>query len=132
MIIGLGSDIVQIPRIAKMLGRFGKQFEERVFALVEIERAEAIINPEKKIAHYAKRFAAKEAFAKALGTGFRGGLRFKDVAIVNDDNGRPELVLSDTAQAFLESKKGTCQNLITHVTLSDDYPVAMAVVIIST
>lgn len=128
MILGLGSDVVNITRIERVLSQFGKRFITRTFTLEEITGAEKYTNPRSQAAYYARRFAAKEACAKALGTGFRHGLRFTDIGVVHAADGKPELVLRGKA-AVLAAEMS--RDHVLHLTLSDDYPTAMAVVIIS-
>jgi holo-[acyl-carrier protein] synthase len=130
MIFGIGSDIVQIDRIADLIARNQERFLERCFSVEEIEAAKRYggDNEAGRIAYYAKRFAAKEAFVKAVGTGFRKGINFKDISVLNDDQGKPELFLSDSAKQWLEEKIAGAELF---VSLSDDYPVAHAMVVIS-
>lgn len=134
MILGLGSDIVQIPRIEQVLKRFGYRFEQRLFTIQEQHSASLLSSICHKAAFYAKRFAAKEAFAKALGTGFRHGLTMQAIGIVKDNEGKPYITLEGQAhQIFADfcNRNGTSSlNTTIHLTLTDDYPVAMATVII--
>ena len=125
MIIGIGSDIVNISRIKKLYEQFGDRFINRVFSEAEIKNAQN--KSVHKIAYFAKRFAAKEAFIKALGTGFRNGLRFKDVEILNDLLGKPEIHLHAVAKEKLASKVKKSK---IHLSLSDDEPFAQAFVVI--
>lgn len=131
MIIGLGTDIVNIERIAGLLEKSGDKFKKKSFTAHEIESANryGIENKRAISAHFAKRFAAKEAFSKAIGTGFGKYLSFSDVGIENDENGKPMLVLNkkaaDLVRKMAEDKDTSC-----HISLSDDYPYAIAVVII--
>jgi holo-[acyl-carrier protein] synthase len=128
MIVGLGSDLCNIERIEKSLERFGLRFEERVFT--EIERAKAARRPFTKAGTYAKRFAAKEAFSKAVGTGFKAGVFMKDIGVVNAPSGAPTLALTGGARARLDAliPEGHAANI--HLTLTDDHPWAQAFVII--
>jgi holo-[acyl-carrier protein] synthase len=128
MIVGLGSDLCNIERIEKSLERFGARFEQRVFT--EVERAKAARRPFTKAATYAKRFAAKEAFSKAVGTGFKAGVFMKDIGVVNAPSGAPTLALSGGARARLDAliPEGHAANI--HLTLTDDHPWAQAFVII--
>ena len=130
MMLGLGSDVVNIDRIARTLERFGDRFLQRSFTKKEIAGYQLITNTERKAAYIARRFAAKEACAKALGTGFRHGLLFKNIGVVNDAQGKPSLELSGRAVELLQQLAGNNMPRI-DVTLSDDNPVAMAVVLIS-
>ena len=128
MIIGLGSDLVDIRRIERVLERHGERFTHRVFTDAERRKAEARAT---RAATYAKRFAAKEACAKALGTGFRRGVFFRDMGVVNLASGRPTLVLEGGALRQLRriTPEG-CEARI-DLSLTDDFPLAQAVVIIS-
>ena len=128
MIVGLGSDLCNIERIEKSLERFGMRFEQRVFT--EIERAKAARRPFTKAGTYAKRFAAKEAFSKAVGTGFKAGVFMKDIGVVNASSGAPTLALTGGARARLDAliPEGHAANI--HLTLTDDHPWAQAFVII--
>ncbi|KAA5599211.1 holo-ACP synthase [Blastochloris sulfoviridis] len=128
MILGLGSDLVDIRRIEKTLERHGERFIERVFTPVERAAAERRVT---KAATYAKRFAAKEACAKALGTGFRAGVFWRDMGVVNLPGGRPTLRLTGGAAARLEAITPPGFAARIDLTLTDDYPLASAVVIIS-
>ena len=128
MIIGLGSDLCNIERLAKVLERHGERFEQRVFT--ETERAKASGRPFTKAATLAKRFAAKEAFSKAVGTGFRAGVFLKDIGVVNAPSGAPTLALTGGAAARLETMIPTGHKAVIHLTLTDDHPWAQAFVII--
>ncbi len=127
MILGLGSDMIDIRRIERTLGRFGRRFTGRVFTPLEQQRAAR----RHAAASYAKRFAAKEACAKALGTGLRRGVYWRDMGVVNARSGQPGLRLTGGARRRLEQI--TPPGLVSHIHLSmtDDYPLAQAVVIIS-
>ena len=128
MIIGLGSDLCNIERIQHSLDRFGTRFEERVFTATE--RAKAAKRPFTRAGTYAKRFAAKEAFAKAVGTGFKRGVFMKDIGVVNAPSGAPTLALSGGAQARLDAMTPSGHEMIVHLTLTDDHPWAQAFVIL--
>ncbi len=127
MIVGIGSDLTDIRRIAQTLGRFGSRFRTRVFTEVEIERSERKPGP---AASYAKRFAAKEACAKALGTGMRRGVFWKDMGVINLRSGRPTLALAGGAAIRLASMIPDGCTAAIHLSLTDDYPYALAFVII--
>ncbi len=129
MIIGLGSDMVDIRRIERALERFGERFLTRVFSAEERRRAER--RNHSRAASYAKRFAAKEACAKALGTGFRSGVFWRDMGVVNAASGKPTLVLSGGAAMRLKGLVPPGMVPCIDVTLTDEYPLAQAVVIIS-
>ena len=128
MIIGIGTDLVDIRRIEKTIERHGERFLARVFTEAERARAERRANV---VETYAKRFAAKEACAKALGTGFRRGVFFRDIGVVNLPSGKPTLELAGGARERLEAitPKG-CRTEI-DIALTDEWPIAQALVIIS-
>jgi len=128
MIIGLGSDMIDIRRIERTLERFGDRFLDRVFT--DIERVKSDRRAE-RAASYAKRYAAKEACSKALGTGFRKGVFWRDMGVVNLASGEPTMRL--TGGAALRLKHITPPGTVAHikVTLTDDYPIAQAIVIIT-
>ncbi|MEM6266778.1 MAG: holo-ACP synthase [Pseudomonadota bacterium] len=128
MIIGLGSDLCNIERIANSLERFGERFENRVFT--EIERAKARRRPFTIAGTYAKRFAAKEAFSKAVGTGFKRGVFMKDIGVVNAPSGAPTLALAGGAAKRLEELIPPGHEPSIHLTLTDDHPWAQAFIII--
>ena len=128
MIIGLGSDLCNIERIARSLERFGTRFENRVFT--DLERAKAAKRPFTKAGTYAKRFAAKEAFSKAVGTGFTHGVFMKDIGVVNAPSGAPTLSLAGGAKARLDAMIPAGYEAHIHLTLTDDHPWAQAFVII--
>ncbi len=129
MIVGIGVDIVDIRRIERTLARFGDRFIRRVFTEAERARAEA---RRRRAETYAKRFAAKEACAKALGTGFRRGVYFRDIEVVNLPSGKPVLRLHGGALRRLRAlvPEGTRAQL--ELTLTDEYPLAQAMVLIAT
>ena len=128
MIIGMGSDICNIERIANSLERYGERCEQRVFT--EIERAKARRRPFTIAGTYAKRFAAKEAFSKAVGTGFRRGVFMKDIGVVNAPSGAPTLHLTGGAATRLEEMIPHGHEAAIHLTLTDDHPWAQAFVVI--
>ena len=128
MIIGLGSDLCNIERIQQSIDRFGARFEQRVFT--EAERAKANRRPFTKAGTLAKRFAAKEAFSKAVGTGFKAGVFMKDIGVVNAPSGAPTLALTGGALARLQAMVPAGHKPIVHLTLTDDHPWAQAFVII--
>ena len=128
MIIGLGSDLCNIERIQASLDRFGERFEQRVFT--EVERAKAARRPFTRAGTYAKRFAAKEAFSKAVGTGFKRGVFMKDIGVVNAPSGAPTLALTGGAAARLEALTPEGHMAVVHLTLTDDHPWAQAFVVI--
>jgi holo-[acyl-carrier protein] synthase len=127
MIIGIGSDLCRIDRIEKTLARFGERFTHRVFT--ETERARSERRAE-RAASYAKRFAAKEACAKALGTGLRMGTAWRDMGVVNLPSGQPTLHLSGKAAERLQALTPPGHRTVLHLTITDDAPYALAVVVI--
>ena len=128
-IIGIGSDLCNIERIEKSLDRFGERFEARVFT--DVERAKAASRPFTRAGTYAKRFAAKEAFSKAVGTGFKRGVFMKDIGVVNKASGEPTLALSGGAKQRLDDMTPQGHAASIHLTMTDDHPFALAVVIIT-
>jgi holo-[acyl-carrier protein] synthase len=128
MIIGMGSDLCNIERIGNSLARYGERFENRVFT--EIEIAKARRRPYTIAGTYAKRFAAKEAFSKAVGTGFKRGVFMKDIGVVNAASGAPTLALTGGAALRLEEMTPSGHEARIHLTLTDDHPWAQAFVII--
>ena len=128
MIIGMGSDLCNIERIANSLERYGVRFENRVFTETEIAKARR--RPFTIAGTYAKRFAAKEAFSKAVGTGFKRGVFMKDIGVVNASSGAPTLALTGGAALRLEEITPRGHEARIHLTLTDDHPWAQAFVII--
>jgi holo-[acyl-carrier protein] synthase len=128
MIIGIGSDLVDIRRIEKTIARHGERFIARIFTATEREKAERRAT---RIDTYAKRFAAKEACAKALGTGFRRGVFFRDLGVVNLPSGRPTMALTGGALAQLHRITPEGYEARIDLSLTDEYPLAQAFVIIS-
>lgn len=129
MILGIGSDIIDIRRIEKTLARFGERFTQRIYT--ERERARAGRRPDQLAATYAKRFAAKEACAKALGTGLKQGVFWRDMGVANLPSGQPTMRLTGGAARRLERLTPPGHVAHIHVSLTDDYPLAVAFVIIS-
>ena len=128
MIIGMGSDLCSIERIAAALSRHGERFEKRCFT--EVERAKAARRPFTRAGTYAKRFAAKEAFSKAVGTGFFQGVYMKDIGVVNLPSGAPTLRLENGAAKRLAELTPDGHEAHVHLTLTDDHPWAQAFVVI--
>jgi len=128
VIIAIGSDLCNIERIQNSLDRFGTRFELRVFT--EVERAKAAKRPFTRAGTFAKRFAAKEAFSKAVGTGFKAGVFMKDIGVVNARSGAPTLMLSGGAAARLAALTPDGHEAVVHLTLTDDHPWAQAFVVI--
>jgi holo-[acyl-carrier protein] synthase len=129
VILGIGSDLCNIERIEKSLGRFGDRFIARVFTSAEQAKAES--RPLTRAGTYAKRFAAKEAFSKAVGTGFRRGVFMRDIGVVNAPSGAPTLELAGGAKARLDAMTPEGHFASVHLTMTDDYPFAQAFVIIT-
>jgi holo-[acyl-carrier protein] synthase len=128
MIIGIGNDLCDVRRIEKTIARFGVRFLERVYTEEERRKAFSRAHPARTLA---KRFAAKEAASKALGTGFRAGVHLKDIGVVNAPSGRPTLALTGGAARHLARLIPQGFTAQIDVTLTDEYPMAEAVVIIS-
>jgi holo-[acyl-carrier protein] synthase len=129
MILGIGSDLCNIERIQKSLDRFGERFVRRVFT--EAERAKAERRPFTRAGTYAKRFAAKEAFAKAVGTGFKRGIFMRDIGVVNLPSGAPTLELTGGAKARLDAMTPEGHFAHVHLSMTDDHPFAQAFVVIA-
>ncbi len=129
VVIGLGNDLCNIERIAASIERFGDRFIDRLFT--PVEQAKANRRELTRVATYAKRFAAKEAAAKALGTGFRAGVFFRDIGVVNLPSGRPTLALTGGAAARLAAITPAGHKADIHLTLTDDHPWAQAIVLIT-
>jgi holo-[acyl-carrier protein] synthase len=128
MILGIGNDIIDIRRIEKSLDRWGDKFAERLFT--DIERAKSD-RRRLRAASYAKRFAAKEACSKALGTGFRRGVYWRDMGVVNLASGRPTMRLTGGALKILQELTPPGHEAQIDITITDDFPLAQAIVIIS-
>ncbi len=129
MIIGIGSDLCNIERIQKSLDRWGEKFLNRVFT--EAERAKAARRPFTAAGTLAKRFAAKEAFSKAVGTGFRRGVFMKDIGVVNAPSGAPSIIATGGARARLDALAPEGHAVDIHLTMTDDHPWAQAFVILT-
>ncbi|MBZ9884131.1 holo-ACP synthase [Mesorhizobium sp. CA10] len=127
MIIGIGSDLIDIRRIEKSLERHGQRFVQRIYTEVEQAKSEARAA---RAASYAKRFAAKEACAKALGTGMAEGVFWRDMGVVNLPSGAPTMALTGGAAARLEQILPKDHRAVIHLTITDDFPLAQAFVII--
>ena len=128
MILGIGNDIIDIRRVERTLERYGRRFIERVFTPVEQKKSEGRRN---RAASYAKRFAAKEACSKALGTGLRDGVFWRDLGVVNLPSGKPTLVLTGGAATRLKEITPPGMRAQIDLTITDDFPQAQAIVIIS-
>ena len=129
MIVGIGSDLCNIDRIQNSIDRFGDRFLNRVFT--KTERAKAARRPFTLAGTLAKRFAAKEAFSKAVGTGFKRGVYMKDIGVVNAPSGAPTLVLTGGARARLDALAPAGHAIDVHLTMTDDHPWAQAFVILT-
>ena len=127
MILGIGSDTIDIRRIESTLERYGERFVERIYTPIERQKSD---RRAERAASYAKRFAAKEACSKALGTGFRGGVYWRDLGVVNANSGKPTMVLTGGAGKWLKTLVPPGHEPHIHVTLTDDFPYAQAFVII--
>ena len=129
MIVGIGSDLCNIERIQNSLDRWGDKFVDRVFT--DVEKAKAASRPHTRAGTLAKRFAAKEAFCKAIGTGFKRGVFMKDIGVVNLASGMPTLRLTGGARARLDALAPEGHAIDFHLTMTDDHPWAQALVILS-
>jgi holo-[acyl-carrier protein] synthase len=127
MILGIGTDLANIERIDRTIARFGRRFLDRVYTEVEQARSE---RRAERIASYAKRWAAKEACSKALGTGLRMGIAWKDMGVVNVHTGQPTMILTGWAAERLAAMTPPGHTARVHVTLTDDHPWAQAFVVI--
>lgn len=128
MIIGLGNDVIDIRRVERTIERYGERFLTRIFTETERRKSDGRTT---RAASYAKRFAAKEACAKALGTGFRHGVFWRDMGVVNLPSGRPTLVLTGGAARALARITPEGHDVRIDLTITDDFPTAQAIVIIS-
>ena len=128
MIIGIGSDLIDIRRVEKTIERYGDRFLDRVFTETERVKSDRRIN---RAASYAKRFAAKEACAKALGTGLNHGVFWRDMGVVNLPGGQPTMKLTGGAAERLQRLMPENHVAQIHLTITDDYPLAQAFVLIS-
>ena len=132
VILGIGNDLIDITRVAKVIERHGERFLERVFTEAERARAQRRAGNEKMlVATYAKRFAAKEACSKALGTGIRQGVWWRDMGVVNLPGGRPTMLLTGGALVRLQAMTPPGHEARIDLTITDDWPLAQAFVIIS-
>ena len=129
MIVGIGSDLCNIERIQKSLDRWGDKFLARCFT--DTERAKAALRPFTAAGTLAKRFAAKEAFAKAVGTGFKRGVFMKDIGVTNMASGQPTIVPTGGAKARLDALAPDGHAIDIHLTMTDDHPWAQAFVILT-
>jgi holo-[acyl-carrier protein] synthase len=129
VIVGIGSDLCNVERIQRSLDRFGDRFLTRVFT--DVERAKAARRPFTTAGTLAKRFAAKEAFSKAVGTGFKRGVHMKDIGVVNLPSGQPTLRLTGGAKARLDALAPEGHAIDIYLTLTDEYPWAQAFVILT-
>jgi holo-[acyl-carrier protein] synthase len=129
VILGIGSDLIDIRRMERVITRFGERFLDRVFTSTERAKSEGRKN---RIESYAKRFAAKEACSKALGTGFRKGVFMRDMGVINKPGGQPTIALTGGAAARLAAITPAGMRAEVHVSLTDEPPMAQAIVIIET
>jgi len=128
VIIGIGNDIIDIRRIERTLERFGSRFVERIFTETERTKSDRRAN---RAASYAKRFAAKEACSKALGTGFRRGVFWRDMGVINLKSGKPTMKLTNGALQRLHDLTPDGMRAQVDLTITDDHPIAQAIVLIS-
>ncbi len=128
MMIGMGSDLIDIRRIEKTLDRFGQRFTDRCFTELERTKSDRRLN---RAASYAKRYAAKEACSKALGTGFRRGVFWRDMGVVNLPSGKPTMALTGGAAVRLEEITPAGMTPVIELTITDEPPLAQAIVIIT-
>lgn len=128
MILGIGNDIIDIRRIEKTLDRFGERFVQRIYTEIEVKKSERRLN---RVESYAKRYAAKEACSKALGTGFRKGVFWKDMGVINLPSGKPTMSLTGGALAQLMKITPPGMKAEIHLTITDEPPQAQAFVLIS-
>ena len=128
MIIGMGQDICDVKRIESTIIRFGKRFKDRIFSIREIKKCESRFN---SIDSYARRFAAKEACAKALGTGFKNGVYYKDIEVINLKSGKPTIELKGGALEQFRMITINNKDATIEISLTDDKKLALAIVIIS-
>ena len=127
MILGIGSDLCDIRRIEKTLARHGDRFIHRIYTSIEQKRSES---KKTRASSYAKRFAAKEACAKALGTGIKRGVFWRDMGVVNQRSGQPTMLLTGGAATRLSELLPSGHDAIIHLTITDEYPYAQAFVVI--
>jgi holo-[acyl-carrier protein] synthase len=127
MILGIGNDIIDIRRIEKTIARHGQRFIDRIYTEVEQQKSE---RRAERIPSYAKRFAAKEACSKALGTGLRHGVFWRDMGVVNLASGKPTFQLTNGAAVRLAQMVPAGKQAVVHLTMTDEYPYAQAIVII--
>jgi holo-[acyl-carrier protein] synthase len=128
LVLGLGNDLIDIRRVEKSLHRFGQRFVDRVFTEIEQKKSDGRMN---RAASYAKRFAAKEACSKALGTGIRRGVHWRTMGVVNLPSGRPTMELTGGAKVRLEQMTPPGMVAQVHLTITDDFPLAQAIVLIT-
>jgi holo-[acyl-carrier protein] synthase len=127
MILGIGNDIIDIRRIERILARYGPRFTARVFTVIEQQKSD---RRHARAASYAKRYAAKEACSKALGTGFSRGVFWRDLGVVNELSGKPTMVLTGNARTRLDAMTPPGHSAVIHLTITDEFPYAQAMVII--
>jgi holo-[acyl-carrier protein] synthase len=127
MILGIGNDIIDIRRIEKTIGKHGQRFIDRIYTEVEKQKSE---RRALRIESYAKRFAAKEACSKALGTGLSNGVFWRDMGVVNLPSGKPTMRLTNGAAAQLAQLVPEGKRAVVHLTMTDEYPYAQAIVMI--
>ena len=129
MILGVGTDLISVNRIERLITQFQQKFAEKIFTKNEISHAEKLNNPLPRALFYAKRFAAKEAFAKAIGLGIGRGVDFKDIEVENDELGKPKIKILNGKKTFLQ-KHFACEDFSIHLSLTDESSFASAFVVI--
>ncbi|MBP7710252.1 MAG: holo-ACP synthase [Rickettsiales bacterium] len=129
MILGVGTDLISVTRIEKLISQFQQKFAEKVFTENEISHAKKFENTLPRALFFAKRFAAKEAFAKAIGLGIGRGVDFKDIEVENDKLGKPQIKILNRKNAFLKKHFG-CKDFAIHLSLTDERSFASAFVVI--
>lgn len=129
MILGIGIDLVSVGRIEHLMAEFKEKFAEKIFTSSEISKSDSLKSSAQKSLFYAKRFAAKEAFSKALGLGIGRGIDFKDIEISNDEMGKPQIKILNGKENFIK-KHFNCENFSIHISITDENPLASAFVII--
>lgn len=129
MILGIGTDLISIDRIQHLILKFKENFAKKIFTDSEVSQANKIDNSLQLSLFYAKRFAAKEAFSKAIGLGIGRGVNFQDIEIFNDELGKPQIKILNDKEIFLK-KHFNCENFNIHLSISDDKTLANAMVVI--
>ena len=129
MILGVGTDLISVARIERLITQFQQRFAEKIFTKNEVAHADKLKNSLPRALFFAKRFAAKEAFAKAIGLGIGRGIDFKDIEVENDQFGKPNIKILNGKDAFLK-ERFACKELAIHLSLTDESSMASAFVVI--